>query len=79
MRDYLVDVVPVIAKVRRDLTISKALNSNSNPSISELEGLLLSVSNQVNKVMDILSGVPQRKLLLLTIRSYLWLLLKQPI
>lgn len=71
MRDYLVDVVPVIAKVRRDLTISKTLNSNSNPSISELEGLLLSVSNQVNKVMDILSGVPQRKLLLLTIRSYL--------
>ena len=58
MRDNLVDVVPVIAKVWHNLPLLQALQSYCDPSISDLKCLLLRVPYQINKVVDLLRGVP---------------------
>jgi len=79
MRDNLVDVVPVIAKVWHNLPLLQALQSYRDPSISDLKCLLLRVPYQINKVVDLLRGVPQCKLLLLAVEPYLRLLLDESV
>jgi len=79
MRDNFVNVVPVITKVRLNLPSLQALQSNSDPAICNLKCLLLRVPYQVNKVVDLLGGMPQCKLLLLAIEPYLGLLLDKSV
>lgn len=79
MRDNLVNVVPVITKVRLNLPSLQALQSNRDPAICNLKCLLLRVPYQVNEVVDLLGGMPQCKLLLLAIEPYLGLLLDESV